>query len=64
MQFAYISCTTYTDYLKKALNAVKYSTNYTRVNAAISHIDAALAYEVQGLPYTALTEIKKAFPEV
>ena len=64
MMYAYFGCTTYTDYLKKALNTIKYSTNYSRVDAAIGYIDAALNYEAQGLPYSALSEIKKAFPEV
>ena len=64
MMYAYFGCTTYTDYLKKALNTIKYSTNYSRVDTAIGHIDAALNYEKQGLPYSALLEIKKAFPEV
>lgn len=64
LMYAYITCTTYTDYLKKALQAIKYSTDWTRVDTAIEHIDAALDYEAQELPYTALAEIKKAFPEV
>lgn len=64
MTYSYITCTSYTDYLKKALETIKYSTNYSRVNTAISHIDAALDYEKQGMPYTALSEIKEAFPEV
>lgn len=64
MTCAYFSCTTYTDYLKNALNTIKMSTNCTRVNDAIIHINAALNYEAQGLPYAALLEIQKVFPEV
>lgn len=64
MTYAYISCTSYTDYLKKALNVIKYNTNIDRVNIAIGHIDSALDYEGENMPCSALAEIKKAFPEV
>ena len=64
MTYAYITCTSYTDYLKKALNIIRYSTDYEKVDAALSYINSALNYEAQGMPYSALSEIKKAFPEV
>lgn len=64
MTYACISCTSYTDYLKKAFNLIKYDTNTDRVNLAISRIDSALAYEGDDMPYSALAEIKKVFPEV
>lgn len=64
MTYAYISCTSYTDYLKKALQTIKYSTNSSRVDTAIGHINKALDYENQSMPYSALSEIKKVFPEV
>lgn len=64
MTYAYFSCTSYTDYLKKALGIIKYSTNSSRVETAIGHINKALDYESQGMPYSGLSEIKKAFPEV
>lgn len=64
MTYAYITCTSYTDYLKKALNVIKYYTDIERINIAIGHIDSALDYEENNMPYSALTEIKRAFPEV
>ena len=35
-----------------------------RINRAIERIDKALEYENDGMPYSALSEIKKVFPEV
>lgn len=64
LMYAYFSCTSYTDYVKKALEAIKYYTNTSRVNTAIDHVNKALQYEKDDMPYTALGEIKKAFPEV
>lgn len=64
LRYAYISCSTYTDYLRKALTTIKYSTNFSRVDTALGYIDSALNYEKQGMPYSALSEIKKVFPEV
>ena len=64
LQFAYISCSSYTDYLKKAFRAIKYKTDSNRVQLAIDRIDNALEYESDGMPYSALQEIKIVFPEV
>ena len=64
MTYAYITCTSYTDYLKKALNLMKYNTNTDKINLAIGYIDVALAYEEKNMPYSALAAIKKVFPEV
>lgn len=64
MTYSYMTCTSYMDYLKKALNVIKYDTDIERVNIAIGHIDSALDYEENDMPYLALAEIKKAFPEV
>lgn len=64
MKYAYISCTSYTDYLKKAFETIKYSTNYSRVDTALDHISKALSYEKSNMPYTAQEEIKKVFPGV
>lgn len=64
LMYAYISCSSYTDYVKKALVAIKYHTNTSRVNTAIDHINTAIDYENNGMPFTALEEIKKVFPEV
>ncbi len=64
MTYSYMTCTSYMDYLKKALNVIKYDTDIERVNIAIGHIDSALDYEENDMLYLALAEIKKAFPEV
>ena len=60
---AYFSCTSYTDYLKYALEKIKYSANYTRVNKALDCIAEALRLEADGYPYSAVSKIKEAFPE-
>lgn len=64
MKYAFLSCTSYSDYLKRGLEVIKYDTDSTRVNTAISHINKALEYERENMPCSALIEIKKAFPEV
>lgn len=64
MKYAFLSCTLYSDYLKKGLEVIKYDTDSNRVNTAISHISKALEYEKNNMPYSASIEIKKAFPEV
>lgn len=68
MKYSYITCTSYTDYAKKAFNELKnltYDASITnRINRAIERIDKALEYENDGMPYSALSEIKKVFPEV
>lgn len=64
LQYAHIACTSYTDYLKNGLSAIKYITDYGRVDKALDVIDRALRYEQDGMPYSAAAEIKKAFPEL
>jgi len=64
MKYSYFSCTSYTDYVKKAFETIKYSTNYSRVDTALDHIAKAISYEENNMPYSALEEIKKVFPEV
>lgn len=64
MKYAYASCSTYIDYVKKALRTIRDTNNYLKVDAAIDHIDKAIEYEDSGMPYTALAEIKKVFPEI
>ena len=64
MMYSYISCTSYVEYVRRALQVIKPLTDSDRLNTAISHIDKALEYEKDSMPYTALAEIKKAFPEV
>lgn len=64
LMYAYFSCTSYTDYLKYALEKIKYTTDYTRVNKALNCIAEALRLENEGYPYSAESKIKEAFPEV
>lgn len=63
MQNAYISCSFYTDYLKKAFSIIKWSTDWKKVDDAVRHLDNALKYEANDMPYSALSEIKEIFPE-
>ena len=63
MQYAYISCSSYTDYLKKAFSTIKWSTDWKKVDDAVRHLDNALKYEANDMPYSALSEIKEIFPE-
>ena len=63
LKCAYFSCSSYTEYLKKALSTIKWSTDWKKVDDAIRHIDKALKYEADDMPYCALSEIKEIFPE-
>lgn len=64
LKYEYFTSPTYTEYLKKALSTIRDYSNASKIDTAISHIEQAISYENQGMPYTALDEIKKAFPEV
>lgn len=64
LMYAYFSCTSYTDYLKYALEKIKYSTDYSRVKKALDCIAEALRLETEGYPYSAESKIKEVFPEV
>lgn len=68
MTYSYYSCTSYVSYIKKAFNELKNITYNTsvknRIDLALSRIDKAIEYENDNMPYTALIEIKKVFPEV
>ena len=64
MSYSYLSCSSYTDYIKAAFGKIKYMTDSGRIDTAINHVDKALSLESQGYPYSALDEIKKAFPEI
>lgn len=68
MTYSYYSCTSYIDYAKRAFDELKKitynSSILNRINRAIERIDKALEYENDGMPYSALSEIKKVFPEV
>lgn len=61
---AYVTCTTYPEYAIKALKAIKYHTNYNKVNAAIDAIEEAVALDDNGMPLNALSKIKEVFPEL
>ena len=68
MNFSYISCSSYTDYVKEAFKKIRNTLfNYAikeRIDLAIKRIDEAIEYEVNGYPCSALDHIKKVFPEV
>lgn len=64
MTYAYINCTSYTDYLKSALAKLRTYSNATRIDSAADKINEALQNEKEGYPFTALSKIKEVFPEV
>ncbi|MFW2502762.1 SMODS domain-containing nucleotidyltransferase [Clostridium diolis] len=64
MTYSYISCTSYTDYLKSALGKLRTFYNSSKIDNAISKIDEALQNEQENYPYTAMSKIKEVFPEV
>jgi predicted nucleotidyltransferase len=64
MTYAFISCTSYTDYLKGALSKLRTFYNASRIDNAISKIDEALQNENDGYQYRAMGKIKEVFPEV
>ena len=64
MIYSYISCTSYTDYLKEALSKLRTHYNYQYIDKAIEKIDESLDDEKNNYPYTALNKIKEIFPEV
>ena len=68
MKYSFIFFKSYLEYTKNAFNTLKtMSSNYfvrTRIDNALNIIDSAVKYEEDGMPNTALKEIKKIFPEV
>lgn len=64
MDFEYLVCTSYTDYLKRALNNLRTFNNTSNIDRSISKINDALDYEVKNMPFTAMSKIKEVFPEV
>ena len=68
MTHSYYSCTSYTDYAKRAFEELKNltydSSILNRINRALERIDKALEYENDNMPLSAVAEIKKVFPEV
>lgn len=59
----YFYCSTYATYLQEALKHIRTYLNVTEVDKAIAGIEQAMVYENTGMPYSALEEIKKIFPE-
>lgn len=64
LMYSYYSCSSYTDYLKAGFKEIKNNTDYSNVNTAIDYVDKAICYEEHGMSETALSEIKKVFPEI
>lgn len=64
LMYAYFSCISYSDYLKYALEEIRYTTDYTRVNASLECIEEALLLENEGYVYLAEEKIKESFPEI
>ena len=68
MTYSYLHCTSYIDYVKEAFKQLKYITYdasiLNRIDRAIERIDKAQKYENDSMPYSALGEIKKVFPEI
>lgn len=63
LKYSYCSCCSYTDYLTRAFEIIRYDTVYTRVDTALSHIKKSLEFERDKYPYSAIIEIKKIFPD-
>lgn len=68
LKYAYFSCITYTDYLKKAFSSLKgltYNNDVQeRIDKAIDKIQESLEYENDNMPLTALSKIKQIIPEI
>ena len=64
LEYAYVSNTSYSDYLYCALDKIKYLTNTDRVNKAQACIEDALQLEREGYPALAELELEGTFPEV
>jgi len=64
LKYSYMNCSSYTDYLLTALDSMRDFYNGSRVDKAKETIRKALKNEEENMPYTAISEIAKAFPEV
>lgn len=64
MNYSYLACTSYTDYLKDALSKLRTHYNSTNVDKCISKIDEALRCEKDNMPYASMSKIKEVFQEV
>lgn len=64
LKYAYLTCTTYSEYAIKALKAIKYYTDWNNVSVAIDSIEKAVYMDENGMPLSALSKIKEVFPEL
>ena len=62
MQYAYFSCSSYSDYVKKGLEIIRIYDKDYRFDTAIDKINEALKLEAEGYPYFAESKIKEVFP--
>lgn len=67
MEYSYLYCNSYIDYVNEAFNKIKeitydYDINH-RIENAKQYIENAKEYERNNQPYSAEQEIKKVFPE-
>lgn len=62
MMYAYIYCSSYSDYVKKALESIRTYDNSYRVDLTIEKINKSLDLEDQGYPYLAESIIEEIFP--
>lgn len=64
LMYKYLSCSSYADYVLASFEAIRWKTNTSRVERAISKVKNAIANEAAGFPYAALSEIEDVFPGV
>lgn len=64
LMYKYLSCSSYTDYVLASFEAIRWKTNTSRVERAISKVKNAIASEADGFPYSAISEIEDVFPGV
>lgn len=62
MQYAYFSCSSYSDYIKKGLETIRTYDKGYRFDRALDKINEALKLEEEGYPYSAESKIKEVFP--
>lgn len=63
LKYAYLNCSNYLDYAKKAFESIRFSTDISRAYRALGHVEEAIRLDREGLTYSAELEIKKVFPE-
>lgn len=64
MMYSYLRCTSYTEYIKEALTNINSLTYSNEIDKAIECLEESIKFEENNMPYSALYEIKKVFPEV